>query len=136
MDQDPAKRLVTRTYQLAFDLGNGRSIAVNGNFYIDDDTKSMNEGLDQIWKVLERLRAKVQVEDMMGHLKTAKVRKAQTEEILIRAEATYEQNMQTRKIPKETDLANIANHRTNILKQEQEIRELEETLAEKRAQAA
>jgi hypothetical protein len=136
MDQDPAKRLVTRTYQLAFDLGNGRSIAVNGNFYLDDDAKSMNEGLDQIWNVLERLRAKVQVEDLTERLKTARVINAQTEEILIRSEATLEHENKTRTVPNKQHQADIANHRTNILRQEQEIRALEETLAEKRAQAA
>jgi hypothetical protein len=133
---DQAKRIVGHNYALSFDLGNNRSIQVNGNFYIDDSILDMNVKLDQIWIVLERLRAKVQVEALALDLKQAQTMVRQTEELLVRAEATSDMRKKAGKLMTTQQDADLANLHTNLIKQRQDIRDIEGMLVEKRAQAA
>lgn len=136
MDQDQKDKLVAYQYALSFDLGNGRGIQVNGTFLIDDDKASMNGKLDQMWEVLERLRAKVQVEQVIGELRTALSRKMQLEEMLIRIEGAAAKRKELNKRPTDAENADIANHRTNVLAQEAAINDLNVALAELRHKAA
>jgi hypothetical protein len=133
---DAAKRIVGHNYAMSFDLGNNRSIQVNGNFYVDDDIAAMNAKLDQIWVVLERLRAKVQVETLILDLKQAKTMVLQTEELLLRAEAGNEVRQKSGKLVTTQQSADLANLHSNLLKQRQDVKNIEEMLGEKRAQAA
>jgi hypothetical protein len=133
---DQTKRLVGHNYALSFDLGNGRGIQVNGNFYVDDGLPEMNAKLDQVWVVLERLRAKVQVETLILDLKQAKTMVLQTEELLLRAEAGNEIRQKAGKMVTTQQSADLANLHSNLLKQRQDVKNIEEMLGEKRAQAA
>ena len=78
----------------------------------------------------------MQVETLIADLQTNKMMKAQTEEILICAEAELEYENKTRSVPNKKHEADIANHRTNLLRQADIILRMEKELAEKRAQAA
>ncbi len=136
MDQDQEKKLVAYQYALSFDLGNGRGIQVNGTFLVDDDTPDMNKKLDRMWVVLERLRAKVQVEQTIAALRTALSMKAQTEEMMIRAEGAAAQRKEQKKLPTTQEAADIANHRANLRRQEAEINDITVALEELRHKAA
>jgi hypothetical protein len=133
---DQSKRIVGHNYALSFDLGSNRSIQVNGNFYVDDDIPQMNAKLDQVWAVLERLRAKVHLEALLSNLKMAKAMVLQTEELLIRAEATSDMRRKAGKIVTTQQDADLANLHTNLIKQRQDVKDIEELLIETRAQAA
>lgn len=129
MPEDQAKRLVGHTYVLAFDLGNGRSIQVNGNLYADDDQATINGKFDAMMAVLERQRARAEVEIIEAELKQ---RVKRVEEIDLHIAQTKAQisamATKVRKAPGDDNAlkqleAALANHVLNRKRMEIEVAE-------------
>ena len=135
-ETEAAKRLVTRTYQITFDFGSGRGIAVSGNFYADDQIPDMNANLDQVWHVLQRLRAKVQVETLELDLKQSLKMLRDTEESVFRQETEMESFLKHGKLVPTQKRADAENMKTNIMKIKEQIADIEALLAETKQRAA
>lgn len=81
------QRLVGHAYTVGFDLGNGRNIQVNGTFFVDDDKASMDQKLDHIMAVLERQRARCELERYEMELKQRHRALRDNKELLAKLEA-------------------------------------------------
>ena len=139
---DPGKKLVGHNYAITFDLGNGRTIQVNGNLYVDDTLADMNQKLDHIIAVLERQRARAEVEILEAELKT---RQKRVEEICFHIEQTQAQlaahDAKERRVPADANaraqlVAAIENHKVNLKRMEPEVEEGRRNLEEGRKKAA
>lgn len=75
-DTDQKKEL-SHQFALSFDLGDGRAMQINGVFAKDDSYERMNEQVDTLWAVMERLRARVWLAKLRTELATAEIVKQQ-----------------------------------------------------------
>jgi hypothetical protein len=134
--EDP-KRLVGHAYTLGFDLGNGRTIQVAGNFYVDDPEEVMNNKLDGIMRVLERQRAKCELPLLEAELVTRKRQLRDVKESLVRLETSASARLErgAKFIPQQ-DTAAIEQQKLNALKLAEAVEEGERNLEEARKRAA
>lgn len=149
MSDDPEKRLIGHAYAITFDLGNGRNIQVNGNFYVDDTTDDMNKKLDSVIGVLERQRAKIEAPLIEANLKTARNQLSLAKETQAKLEAEYVKTTERMESPlakastriaesqKAVNLkAQIETQKVTIMRIEADIAEGEKSAEELRQKAA
>lgn len=127
------QKLVGHNYALTYDLGNGRTIQVNGNFYADDDAAAMNAKLDKLRGVLDRQRAKSDLEIMRAEMKQrAAVRETIIEGIVL---LEAEQAKQGPRWPQQQRAA-LEQQKRNLAKVEKDIADGKDMLAEAERKAA
>lgn len=147
MSTEPGKRLVDSAYAINFDLGNGRTIAVNGNFFVEDTPEDKSAKLDAVMKVLERQRARAEVELLELELKQRHKRRDEIEFHVVQTQAQIEAQETLmrapghRKAPADQQKldqlkAALANHKLNLARMEPEIAEGAKALEEGRRKAA
>lgn len=88
MSDEAAKRLVSHAYQIVFDLGNGRTIQATGNLFADEELAASNARLDTIVSMLERQRARAEIETLELELKA---RYKRVDEIKLHIDTTLAQ---------------------------------------------
>ena len=71
---------LSHQFALSFNLGNDRAMQINGVFARTDTVDNMNQQLDTLWNVCERLWARNRVEQLKFDLATAHRIKRDTEE--------------------------------------------------------
>lgn len=144
---EAAKRLVDATYAISFDLGNGRSIAVNGNFLAEDVEADRSAKLDSVMRVLERQRARAEVDMLELELKARHKRKAEIEfhiqQTMAQIAAHESEISQANRRRAPADQAKLdqlksalATHKLNLARMEPEIAEGAAALEEGRRKAA
>jgi hypothetical protein len=144
MTEDTGKRLVGHTYVIAFDLGNGRSIQVNGNLYADDDLKSINGKFDGMMAVLERQRARAELEILEAELKARRKRAAEMEFQIATVQAQIDaiegRDLRSKRPADANQIvqlkAALANHKVNLDRMAPEIEDGIAQLEAGRAKAA
>jgi hypothetical protein len=127
---DPKDRLVSHQYAISFDLGEGRGIQVNSTFFADDGLIEMNRKLDILWQALERLRAKVQVEQIKVNLKQAYVTKQQAEDAFTSAWSQGETFKKNGKMVPDSLRIDEATIARDMRRHEEVIADLKSQLAE------
>lgn len=115
------KRVLTHSYGISYDLGNNRSIQLNGAFVLGWTEEQVNADLDLQFRVLERQRAKYEVEALESAMEQLRKQKANAEEQIVKlsAELVPAEGARHRQ-PKDTLVASIENLRLNILKMQQD----------------
>lgn len=133
MNTTEGTKLVGHNYALTYDLGNGRSIQVNGNFYQDDSPAEMNAKLDKLRGVLDRQRAKSDLEILRAELKQREnVRRVIVSQIeLLEGEASR----LGLKLPTQQKTA-LEQARNNLKKCDEDIAEGRKNIAESEQKAA
>ena len=133
---DAAKRLVSHSYGLSYDLGNNRGIQVNGTFYVDQSEQQINEQLDLMVRVLDRQRAKHEVEALCAALESmqANLERASGSLERLNAEAAAHTDNGRAKIPA-TLSAQIENTKADILRIQLDIVKGEKAIEEMKAKA-
>lgn len=113
-----AQRLVGFQYTVGFDLGNGRQIQINGNFYKDDTPADMNAAFDQLMVVLERQRAKCEIPLLEAEARTREKLVVGMQEQIIRLEVMASKHKGGLN---PANMAALENHRVNLKRAEQDF---------------
>lgn len=129
---DASKKLLSHSYSIAYTLGNERTMQVNGSFFVDDDVPTMNKRLDDIIQVMDRQRAKFEVEALCAALEQMHNNLSRATDSLERLNAEV-----TEKGRSTTQLdAQIANTKADILRIQLDIVKGEKAIEEMRKKAA
>jgi multidrug resistance efflux pump len=101
---------VAHVFQFAANVADGMSLTIGGNFYVGDSLDTMNQHIDRLRRVIDRQRAKNEVEILAAELDER--RKA-----LARAHADYETHANAPK----TDAAMLARRKAAVDEMEEDL---------------
>lgn len=124
-------RLILGNFNLTAQMPNGRTMAVSGYIYSDDEAEALNKRLDLYQEVIERQRVRCEIpeleakrEGMIQHLEGVKVQLAGLEK----------QQRESGKLSSQ-DRMNLKNAGQNIVHIQREIDKGEQAIAEAKRKA-